>query len=97
MPSAAVNISVTLTFDLTTVDYLPNGDRVLTFTCRDPQGNIKKIKAYNVRADGSGIYDLDNNSQLAASSASFITDLNGFKTNCDTGMASAASQGKVIF
>lgn len=97
MPSANVNISVTLSFNLTRVDYQPNGDKIATFACVDTNGVTKKIKAYVVRSDGSGVYDLDNGSQLAASSTTLNTNLDTFKTNSDTGMATAASQGKVIF
>jgi hypothetical protein len=95
--SAVVSISTSLTFNLVQVTYLSNGDKVATFNCLDSNGQIKKVKSYIVRTDGSGVYDTDNGSQLAASSTTLSGNLDTFKTNADSGMATAASGGKVVF
>lgn len=92
-----VPISVTLSFDLTTVQFQANGDCIHTFACKDNNGIIKKIKSYVLRADGSGVYDLDNGAQLAASSTTRISNLNGYKTNVDSDMATAQAGGKIVF
>jgi hypothetical protein len=95
--SAVVSISTNLTFNLAQVSWQPNGDKIATFACTDVNGIVKKYKSYVIRVDGSGIYDLDNNSQLTASSTTLSGNLDTFKTNADNGMATAASGGKVVF
>lgn len=92
-----VPISVTLAFNLTGVQFQPNGDFIHTFTCTDPSGAIKKIKSYVVKGDGSGVYDLDNGTQLAASSTTRASNLAGYKTNVDSDMAAAQVAGKIVF
>lgn len=96
MPTS-VPTSVTLSYELIGVQFQSNGDFVHTFTCKDPSGAIKKIKSYILKADGSGVYDLENGTQLAASSSARATQLSGYKTNVDSDMATAQAASKIIF
>jgi len=96
--SAVVSISTNLTFDLVAVSYDKiSGNKTATFALSDPSGVLKKYKTYLIRTDGSGIYDTDNGSQLAASSTTLSGNLDTFKANADSGMATAAGAGKVVF
>lgn len=92
-----VPVSQTFTFEFNRAEVLQNGDWIHTFLVKDATGAVKMIKMYLLKADGSGIYDMGNGSQLATSSSTRVTNLNGYRTNVDGDMAAALAAGKIVF
>lgn len=93
---ASVNISIPLTTNITGFLYQSNGDIVMNFQLLDANGGGRSSKHYLLKADGTGVFDLDGGAQISASSpVTLINNLTSAKTNGETALTNAGSAGKI--
>lgn len=90
---ATVNVSTSYTTDITDFHYEKNGDIVMQFSLNDANGNSKFVKRFRLKADGSGVYDVADGSQLTATSpTTLINNLTNAKSNGDTALTNIANK-----
>lgn len=85
----------TLTTDIDSIAFDENGDIRLTFRLLE-SGSVRAVKQFILRANGTGVYDLADGTQIAATTpAQFLSDASSLKTRADAALASAAGAGKI--
>lgn len=85
----------TLTTEIESIAFDENGDIRLTFRLLE-SGAVRAVKQFLLRANGTGVYDLADGAQIAATTpAQFLSDATSIRTRADAALSAAASAGKI--
>ena len=88
--------AVNLTSKVTDIQPQGDGSVVVVFQLLDGAGAIKATKRLHARNDGSGVWDLDLATLVAASTpAAILNGTNTLVTAIETALTSAAAAGKI--
>lgn len=87
----------TLTAAITGFRYDTNGDVHVDFQMLDESGVVQQTRSLTVKADGTGVYDSRDGSQIVPTSpAAFITGAANIKTQVENMLTAAATAGKLV-